>query len=147
MDCPINHNLKEYNHIYKENNNLYHDIALQLKLSDSAFDIFYAICVLGDGCLQRDICSLSATSKQTINSSIRKLEKSGYLTLRPGKGRQLHIFLTDTGGDLVRERIFPIIETENRTFDSMPEEECQELLRLSKKYMEIFKENIKELLL
>lgn len=147
MDFPINHNLKEYNHIYKENNNIYHDIALRLNLSDSAFDIFYAICVLGDGCLQRDICSLSATSKQTINSSIRKLERDGYLTLRPGKGRQMHIFLTDTGKELVRERIFPVIEIESSVFDAMSEEECRELLRLNKKYMKLLKENAKELLL
>lgn len=147
MDFPINHNLKEYNRIYKESNNIYHDIALRLKLSDSAFDIFYAICVLGDGCLQRDICSLSATSKQTINSSIRKLERDGYITLKRGKGRQMHIFLTDTGDELVRERIVPVIEIESRTFDAMTEEEGRELLRLSKKYTEILKESVKELLL
>lgn len=147
MDFPINYNLKEYNRIYKENNNIYHDIALRLKLSDSAFDIFYAICVLGDGCLQRDICSLSATSKQTINSSIRKLERNGYITLKRGKGRQMHIFLTDTGDELVRERIVPVIEIESGAFDAMAEEESRELLRLSKKYTEIFKESVKELLL
>lgn len=147
MDFPSNHNLKEYNHIYKETNNIYHDIALHLNLSDSAFDIFYAICTLGDGCLQRDICSLSATSKQTINSSIRKLEKEGYITLRSGKGRQMHISLTDAGKELVRERIFPVIEIENGVFDSMSEEECRELLRLSNKYIEILKKNVKELLL
>ncbi len=147
MDFHINQNLKEYNRIYKENNNIYHDIALRLKLSDSAFDIFYAVCVLGDGCLQRDICSLSATSKQTINSSIRKLEKEGYLTLKPGKGRQMHIFLTETGKALAQERIYPVIEIENSVFDAMSENECRELLRLSKKYMEILKKNVKELLL
>ena len=146
MNFPIKKALKEYNHIYKETNRIYHDIALKLKLSDSAFDILYAICQLGDGCLQRDICSLSATSKQTINSSIRKLEQEGHIILKPGKGRQMHIFLTETGMELVKERIFPVIEIENKVFDALTEEESLELLRLSRKYIEILEKNAKELL-
>lgn len=150
MNFPINNALKEYNRIYKETNRIYHDIALRLKLSDSAFDILYdilyAICYLGNGCLQKDICSLSATSKQTINSSIRKLELNGYITLKHGKGRQMHIFLTDAGMNLAKERIFPVIEIENKVFDSMPEEESRELLRLSRKYIEMLEENAKEIL-
>ncbi len=146
MNFPIKNALKEYNHIYKETNRIYHDIALKLKLSDSAFDILYAVCQLGDGCLQRDICSLSATSKQTINSSIRKLEREGHIILKPGKGRQMHIFLTETGMELAKERIFPVIEIENKVFDSLTEEESRELLRLSRKYIEILDKNAKEFL-
>ena len=48
--------LKEYNHIYKEANDIYHEIARKLQLSDSALDIFYTIFEIGDNCLQRDIC-------------------------------------------------------------------------------------------
>lgn len=143
---PIKNTLREYNRIYKETNNIYHDIALKLNLSDSAFDILYAICQLGNGCLQRDICSLSATSKQTINSSIRKLEKNGQITLKPGKGRQMHIFLTDAGMELIKKRIFPVIEIENKVFDSMTKEESRELLRLNRKYIEMLEKNAKEFL-
>ena len=146
MNFPIKNALKEYNHIYKETNRIYHDIALKLKLSDSAFDILYAVCQLGDGCLQRDICSLSATSKQTINSSIRKLEQEGLIIGKPGKGRQMHVFLTETGMELAKERIFPVIEIENKVFDSLTEEESRELLRLSRKYIEILEKNAKEFL-
>ena len=65
--------LKEYNHIYKEANDIYHEIARKLQLSDSALDIFYTIFEIGDNCLQRDICKASCMPKQTVNSSIRKL--------------------------------------------------------------------------
>lgn len=146
MNFPIKNALKEYNRIYKETNNIYHDIALKLQMSDSAFDILYAVCQLGDGCLQRDICSLSCTSKQTINSSIRKLERNGYIALKPGRGRQMHIFLTNSGKELVKKRIFPVIEIENKVFESMTEEESHELLRLSQKYAELLEKNAKELL-
>ena len=43
--------LKEYNHIYKEANDIYHEIARKLQLSDSALDIFYTIFEIGDNCL------------------------------------------------------------------------------------------------
>ena len=42
--------LKEYNHIYKEANDIYHEIARKLQLSDSALDIFYTIFEIGDNC-------------------------------------------------------------------------------------------------
>ncbi len=64
----------EYNHLYKEFDDIYHDAALNASLSDSAFDILYGIFELGDGCLQRDICRTSCIPKQTINSAIRKME-------------------------------------------------------------------------
>lgn len=44
-------------------------------------DIYYILCVLGDGCLQRDICNLALTSKQTINSALKKMEKQELLLL------------------------------------------------------------------
>ena len=48
--------LKEYNCLYKEANEIYHEAARRLHLSDSAFEIFYALFDMGDNCLQRDIC-------------------------------------------------------------------------------------------
>ena len=48
----ISNPLKEFNRIYKRTNEIYHDIAFRLGLSDSAFDILYSISELGDGCLQ-----------------------------------------------------------------------------------------------
>ena len=67
---------------------IYHEIARKLQLSDSALDIFYTIFEIGDNCLQRDICKASCMPKQTVNSSIRKLQtdtdpqKKFYRTLR-----------------------------------------------------------------
>ena len=41
MDVFMSKELKEYNKIYKELNEIYHCIALKLRISDSIFDIFY----------------------------------------------------------------------------------------------------------
>lgn len=126
---------KEFNRIYKEVDDLYHEIARKLALSDSAFDILYTMCELGDGCLQRDICQISFISKQTINSSIRKLEREGYLTLRPGKGRDMHLFLTEQGRRAVDEKICPVMEMEREAFFGMEAEQRQLLLALTRDYM------------
>lgn len=126
--------LKEYNHIYKEANEIYHEAARRLHLSDSAFEIFYALFDMGDNCLQRDICKSSCLPKQTVNSSIRKLQADGYLTLSPGKGRSMHIHLTDSGKKLIQEKLLPLIQIENDTLASFSPEECEQLLRLNAKY-------------
>ena len=78
--------LSMFNHIYKEFNEIYHEATLKMGLSDSAFDILYSIVDLGDGCSQSDICKYSCLSKQTVNSSIKKMASLNYLTFKPGKG-------------------------------------------------------------
>lgn len=140
MNTARRNSLKEFNGIYKEMDDLYHEAARGMGLSDSAFDILYTVCQVGDGCLQRDVCRVCYTRKQTVNSSIRKLEREGYLTLRPGKGRDMHIFLTPAGQALVTEKICPVIRMEEEAFLQMSEQECGELLRLSKKYLQKLQE-------
>lgn len=136
--------LAEYNRIYREVNELYHFIAVNSGLSDSAFTIFYSICELGDGCLQRDICNTAYTSKQTINSSIRKLEREGYLRLEQGRGRDKHIYLTAAGEKLAKEKIIPIMQAENDVFEKMTVEEGEELIRLSKKHLALLRDSINQ---
>lgn len=71
----MNTALKEYNRIFREINLIYQETAQSLGLSHSAFDIYYAICQLGDGCRQKDIADHTFLSKQTINSTIHQMEK------------------------------------------------------------------------
>ena len=96
--------LIEFNHIYKEFNDVYREAATKVGLSLSGFDILYAICEMGDGCLQRDISQMCCIPKQTVNSSIRKLEQDRYLILEKGKGRDMHIHLTEKGQKLMEEK-------------------------------------------
>lgn len=137
--------LKEYNHIYKETNDIYHEIARKLQLSDSALDIFYTIFEIGDNCLQRDICKASCMPKQTVNSSIRKLQTDGYLTLSPGKGRSMHIHLTPSGQKLIQEKLVPLIRIENDAFEDMTVEECEQLIHLNAKYNQALRSRLSNL--
>lgn len=136
--------LREFNRLYKETDSLYYEIAVKAGMSDSAFWIMYTIVELGDGCLQKDIVERYSFSKQTISSSVRILEKKGFITLKHGKGRNMHILLTDAGREFVLEKISPLMETENSVFEIMSYQESKELLRLLHKYNDILREQIEK---
>lgn len=82
MDFIQVNELRTFNRIYREIDDLYHEIALKLGISDSAFLIFYTIVECGGGCLQIDIANRYSISKQTISSAVRKLEAQGFIVLK-----------------------------------------------------------------
>lgn len=131
----ISQTLYEFNKLYKKINDIYHEVSLNLGLSDSSFDILYSIFELGDGCLQSDIQKISFLPKQTINSSIHKLEKDGYIYFSNGTGRSKHINLTEKGKILIQEKIYPVIKCENNSLFSLGEEEQMLMLRTFDKYV------------
>lgn len=145
MEDKVCDELREFNKIYKEFDDLWHETALHIGLSDSAFDILYSVYCLGDGCLQRDICALSFGRKQTINSAIQKLVKEGMLLMKQGKGREMHIYLTEAGKDFVKQKVEPLVEVENNVWKEMPPEEREELIRLTKEYVDNYRTKIKKL--
>lgn len=145
MTLHLSQKQNEFNRLNKAISELYHDICVQIGISDSIFDIFYAIIALGDGCCQKDICNYAFTRKQTIHSAIHKLEKEGFLSLKSGKGREMHIFLTPKGERFLEENIAPIIVMENQTCSQMDAEELDTLLLLTKKYFECLRIQTKEL--
>ena len=144
MDSNVTQMLAEYTRLHSEMDGLYHTLAVRAGLSDSALDILYALCVLGDGCLQRDVCALSFTSKQTIHSSIRKLEQDGLLRLQPGQWREVHIRLTPRGSRLIQEKVLPILDLERQAMACLSPEERESFLRLTRQYISHFRTLIKQ---
>ena len=68
--------LKKVNDIFSEIDFTYHEIARKSGLSDSEFNILYTLCELGNGCLLSLAYKHNGTSRQTIESAVRKLEKN-----------------------------------------------------------------------
>lgn len=118
----------------------YHEIALRQGLSDSAYAILQSILVLGSGCTQTDIYKYTLLNKQTVHSSVKKLNQKGLIEFRSGNGRELKIYLTDNGARLVKEKIVPVEQAENEVFEEMTKEEQREILRLLEKYLDSFRE-------
>lgn len=74
MTTSISEEMKRFNYLTNEIDAAYHEAAVKLGLSDSAMLILYTICNNGDTCLLHEITRLSGVCKQTVNSSLRKLE-------------------------------------------------------------------------
>ena len=53
MKSKQNRTLKEFDSLYKIIDDVYHEIALSMHLTDSAFLILYCLLELGDGCSQK----------------------------------------------------------------------------------------------
>jgi len=98
----------------------YHRAARAAGLSDSSFDILYALHVAGEGCSQRRLCELCFTGKQTVNSAIKRLQDEGTIRVEPGAGRMTHVFLTARGRRIVGERIVPVIDAELAALAAIP---------------------------
>lgn len=124
-----------FNHINKKLIDIYRDASQRADMSASMFDILYSIIEMGDGCRQKDICQACYIPKQTVHSSIRKMEEDGYLTLVSGKGREKQICLTEKGKRITEEKILPMIEAENKVFLQMGEQLSQTFLDLLEEYM------------
>ncbi len=137
--------LQEFDRLYYEIDDFYHEIALKQGFSDSAYAILQAILVLGDGCTQTQIYKYTLLNKQTVNSLVKRLYKDGLINFQPSSGRELKIFLTNDGAKIVRERILPIEQAENDVISEMSEEEHKEIVRLLRKYLDTFRGKVEQL--
>ena len=136
---------RELDRLYKEAEAIFHLLAKRSGLSDSAFLILYALVDLGEGCLQRDICTQYSLSPQTVNSSLKKLAAQGYLRLEPGRGRGLHLFFTGSGRQLVQRAILPAMELERRAFGGLEPWEQASLVQLEQKYLRLLQAQLEKL--
>lgn len=119
----------EINGVFNEFDRLYSLAASKMGLSDSAFDILYALSTYGDGCTQKELCERCWTGKQTLNSSIKRLAAQGIISLKPGHGRETLVTLTHEGRSIIEGKINPFIQIEAQAFDVLDETEQNMLSR------------------
>lgn len=142
MYYQANEGRKRINYLTNEICALYHQAAMKFGLSDSALEILYTLCDEGDRCPQKIIYQKTGSRRSTINSAIRRLEKEGVLYLEAQDGRSTLVCLTEKGHKLVKEKAFPLLQTENEVFSEWTEEERELYLSLTEKYLISFKEKI-----
>lgn len=129
---------QEFMQLEHQIDEFYHELAVKQNLSDSALLVLWALLELGEGCTQRDICGQFALSKQTVHSCVRKLAEEGFLSLRPGPGREVQVCPTDQGRVLIREKITPIKDAERAASLALGTENVAEMLRLTRRWFELF---------
>lgn len=144
MDFKISEKVQQLNSMLCEVDSIYQALLSAKNVSDSEFVVMIAILSLGEGCLQKDIAENSYMSKKTINSTIKKLEKEGYIKLKAGKYPNMHIHLTKQGLEHIENNIIPIIEVENEVLNGMPPDAFEMLVGGYTKYIANFRERVEK---
>jgi DNA-binding PadR family transcriptional regulator len=83
---------------------------------------------------------------KTTNSTIKKLEKNGLITLKAGKYPNMPIYLTELGEKYIKEHIVPIIDIQTSVMESVPDSDFENLEKTYSKYIKIFKNEINKLI-
>lgn len=132
---------------WREQNQLYRDVAASFEISESAFNILYAIYLAGEkGIAQRDICVQMCIGKQTVNSSIHKLEREGVVVLESGPGRRgLLAHLTPVGLELAERTIVPMIEAELAALREFDDRELELSLLLGRRYTDALRSHFADI--
>lgn len=132
---------------WREQNQLYRDVAASFGISESAFSILYAIFLAGEkGISQRDICVQMCIGKQTVNSSIHKLEREGVVVLKSGPGRRdLLAHLTPVGLELAERTIVPMIEAELAALREFDDRELELALLLGRRYTDALRSHFADI--
>ena len=123
----------------------YHDAAVRLGLSDSAFNILYTLYIEGSGCNQSRLYKKSGMARSTVNSAIRQMEKKGWLYLVPGEGRNTKVEVTDEGRAVMDRTVARIVAIEKKLFDAYTETEAETLIRLNRPFEQGLRRSIEEL--
>lgn len=135
--------LKRYNHLLSETNAAYHELSVQLGLSDSVMQILYTICYQGrTRCALQEIRIQTGISKQTINSALRKLEAAGIIYLEPVGGKSKDVCLTEQGVLLAERTAARVIAVENAVFSAWSQEDVEKYLELVEKYLNGFRNQV-----
>ena len=141
----MNRTLTQFNLIHSAIGAAYHDAALKMGLSNSEMDILYITCCEGNGINQSIIYKQTETTKSTVNSALHKMQSKGLLELKSGEGRNVKVFLTTAGEELMNKTAKSLIEKESEIFDSWTQADCETFIALNQKYLDGIKKKVSEL--
>lgn len=146
MSKHLSKKMLELNEIMKETDDLYRNLAKKFKMSDCMIWILYILREDDRSVTQSDICNMMYMPKQTVNSSLKKMESEGYIELlNINDKRSKQVCLTEKGVDLANNTIDIIISKENNALSKMDKEEQALFINLFKKYKDLLKESFMEI--
>ena len=119
----------------KEQDAIYHNVAVKYGLSDTAMWVLYNVYLAADVITQQELCRQCFFAKQTVNTAITSLSKNGYVELEniPGTRNHKKIMLTTKGVRLAEATMKPLVEAENRAYAVLDEEELKAYLDMTTK--------------
>ena len=117
----------------KEQDFIYHNVAVRFGLSDTAMWVLYHVYASKNVITQQELCRQCFFAKQTVNTAIINLAKNGYVELAPipGTRNQKKILLTSKGSTLAMGTIAPLIAAESRAYCAFSREELETYLEMT----------------
>ena len=131
----------------KKQEDIYHAYASRHGVSDSFLFLMYIFFVDGDGETQTEIGQILNAPKQTVNSSLKKMESEGYIRLSSDKSdkKKKRVYLTELGTGRMNELIIPLIDAENMAYERIGMSKAVLLSELCRQETEALKEQIEGL--
>lgn len=119
----------------KEQDAIYHNVAVRFGLSDTAMWVLYLVSCDDKIHTQQELCQTRFFPKQTINTAITKLVQKGYATLKPlpNTKNKKQILLTQQGTEFVKQTVNKLVEAETVAYEQISTEELLAYLELSKR--------------
>lgn len=148
MPLSTRQQLIQLNRLYKESDEIYHDISAGMGLSDSSLMILYGICYADHPCTQSELSETWSMKKQTVRSALNSLLRQGYIYLEPLRENPhiKQIFLTEAGKNIAEKTAIPLINAERAAFEQLTVKEREILLELSQKQVDYMKKEADKLL-
>jgi len=147
MDTQISEQLKVFNQLGKQMDEVYHSYAVHHGMSDTALWILWIIWDCKTGYTQRELSNEWHCSPQTINSALKILEKQGLVELKlaPGSKKNKQIHLTEIGQKFAQQVVEPLVQAEHRAFAGFDEQERIALVKLLRKHATLLAEEIRKI--
>ncbi len=129
----IQNYLQQLEQQLKEQDSIYHDVAVKYKLSDTAMWILYLVSEKNGGYTQQDLVRMCSFPKQTINTALNGLVKNGFARLEavPNTRNSKSIFLTENGETLVRGTVDNLKIAEAAAYGNFTEDELKMFLDIN----------------
>lgn len=131
----------------KEQESIYHAAAAKYGLSGTAMWVLYYISEFDEDQTQQDLCRQGFHAKQTINTAIAGLAKSGCVELIPisGTRNSKKIHLTSKGLELVNRTTRCLKAAEANAYGRFTEEELRAYLETAAKLNAFLREEFEKL--
>ena len=135
----IRQQLREFNIIHKETDAVYGELAKKSGLSDCAFWLMYSLREADGACTQKDLCSQWVMNKQTVNSALKSLVKSGYIALTSSQAdkRSKYVSFTGKGAEFAREYVDVVFGMEQSAFQKMSDVDRTALIESNRAYQRL----------
>ena len=117
----------------KEQDSIYHNVAVRFGLSDTAMWVLYLISESGEALTQQDLCRQNYSAKQTIHTAINSLVKNGFVELIPipGTRNRKRILLTTAGQKMAEATVDRLKKAEQNAYGKLTQAELQAYLDMT----------------